>query len=417
MKKSLLLTMLLTILFVPFLVDAKMIETNDKDKALEMWRNWQKAVDEDPLSTKNLDRPILNTGKYIKPEDIISLEYRDESQKELFDYTFKDGVITIKVKDLDVYNALKANKAIEGGSLDKKLSKYINSNIRDIGLKVKVHYVNGITSFITYSPYNNEFAESDLLEPKIADDMWYNQTDSKGKYYEFAHPGVLFYYSNVNTWNIKHLLGLDINYTPWNGEYLILGYTDNDETVGYKDENKKEGPVVTNSYYTKLSLKYELVETTSSDSKTNVKVTTKKNVDSNLKVSILSTNSSAYKQLKAKLDGNTVLAAYEISLDDYSGNIKVSLPVDSKYNGRMATVLHQKKDGSIETFERKVTDGFVEVTVNELSPFMVSLDKVNTNVLDDVPKTGDELPMTLIGIIALVSVIGAINLKLSFNRK
>ena len=274
-----------------------------------------------------------------------------------------------------------------------------------------------ITSFVTYSPYNNEFTESDLLKPKIADSEWYNQTDSVGKYYEFIHPGVLFHSVNVNTWEIKHLLGIDRNYTPWNGEYLILGYTDSDKTVGYIDENKNEGAVVTNSYYTRLSLKYELVDTTSSDSKTNVKVTAKKNVDSDLKVSTLSKTSSAYRQLKARLNGNNVLAAYEISLDSYTGNIKVSLPVDSKYNGRIVTVLHQKKDGSIETFEREVKDGFVEVTVNELSPFMISLDKAITDGLDDVPKTGDEFPTTLIGIIALVSLIGALNLKLAFNKR
>ena len=59
-----------------------------------------------------------------------------------------------------------------------------------------------------------------------------------------------------------------------------------------------------------------------------------------------------YKNVTSGLENYDIALAYDISVTDgdYEGKLKVTLPVESKYNGRTALVLHKKADGTVEKF-------------------------------------------------------------------
>lgn len=126
-------------------------------------------------------------------------------------------------------------------------------------------------------------------------------------------------------------------------------------------------------------------------------------------------NSDFYKELASDFDKYDIQLAYDISVEgDYEGNIKVSLPVDSKYNGKVVTVLHYKADGTLERFTCMVVNEKVEVEVSELSPFVViaNPDTANQNQsLDGVPKTGDNNTILIVSILSVIT-LGAIIIEI-----
>ena len=69
----------------------------------------------------------------------------------------------------------------------------------------------------------------------------------------------------------------------------------------------------------------------------------------------------------------------------FTGALTISLPVGVQYNGQTVTILHAKRDGSLETYTVKVQDGKATFDVTSFSPFAVFI----KDGLDDIPKTGD----------------------------
>ena len=142
-----------------------------------------------------------------------------------------------------------------------------------------------------------------------------------------------------------------------------------------------------------------------------VSVSVNASKDAKLLVNEINKDSDFYKELEKQYKDCDIQVAFDISVDgDYEGNIKVSLPVDSKYNGIVVTVLHYKADGTLESFTAMVVNAKAEVEVSELSPFVVIADPSSANQqantsLDGVPKTGDNnIINALIGAIAVVGV-------------
>lgn len=72
--------------------------------------------------------------------------------------------------------------------------------------------------------------------------------------------------------------------------------------------------------------------------------------------------------------------AYDIKVDgSFDGKLAIKLPIDEQNKDALVYVIHQKHDGSFEVFEDlSVVDGYVTVLVDELSPFLVTLDNPNT---------------------------------------
>lgn len=86
--------------------------------------------------------------------------------------------------------------------------------------------------------------------------------------------------------------------------------------------------------------------------------------------------------MQDKVIGKTVVGSYEAYvIGKYQGDLVLTFPVDSKYNGNAIYIYHQKQDKTIDEYKRVVKDGKVSITVTELSPFILGVD-TQENVID-----------------------------------
>ena len=114
----------------------------------------------------------------------------------------------------------------------------------------------------------------------------------------------------------------------------------------------------------------------------------------------------------------------------YNGEITLTFDIGEEYNGKECVIGHLKNGLYYEQFERKVENGKVTVTVDSLSPFMISVLEEKEDItptapteqeqptntddkeLDETPKTGEDNNITLpISIIALISLTGIVIVK------
>jgi LPXTG-motif cell wall-anchored protein len=113
-------------------------------------------------------------------------------------------------------------------------------------------------------------------------------------------------------------------------------------------------------------------------------------------------------------DDFLLLVGKDISLSyGFQGSLTITIPVGSAYNGDTVTILHCA-NGTLQTFTATVKDGKATFTVTSLSPFAVF---TATDVLDNIPKTGDGggFPLGL-GLSAL-GVLGFCLLVLTRKRR
>ncbi len=335
--------------------------------------------------------PTMVRAKEINADDLLDVTMRDENQSKLFDYTVKDGVVTIKVKDVDVYNTLVAEKNIAIDShIDKILSQFLVEDCADddctyklpdavIGLNVMLAFPEGADriklTFISNELGENWGSEEIFREYSISKNDTESDFIKNGKYYFDYAEGILFTYwpgSDGYDWLTRsYNIGHDHSLSNFDkGYYVIKYYNEAGEEI----------------YNTKVSFKLELEKTTLYDDPNGVTVYGAKYLDSTLAVEKLDTKTDVYKELVERLEGKKLLGAFEVKLNGYyEGKLNVSFNVDSKYNGEKATVLHKKSNGTIETFEKVITDGKVTVEVDELSPFVIALSNVKE---DNTPTLG-----------------------------
>ena len=148
----------------------------------------------------------------------------------------------------------------------------------------------------------------------------------------------------------------------------------------------------------------------------------------NVKVAV---KENALMSTEANEKGYThIIGSYELTLE---GKEKLTTPIDitfkvgTNYNGKSIYILHQKKNGSYENFEKTVKDGKVTITVSELSPFVLAVKgESNTNnqqqqtttpattnkgEKDDTPKTGTTDIIKYMIPVAVISACGIISLR------
>ncbi len=107
---------------------------------------------------------------------------------------------------------------------------------------------------------------------------------------------------------------------------------------------------------------------------------------------------------KAQTDGQLILG-YDISLTpSATGELTISIPVGSQYNGQMVTILHCV-NGRLETIISTVVNGITTFTTSSLSPFAVTTGLlVPDSEVTNPPKTGDAatpLGFIILGFVAL----------------
>lgn len=215
-------------------------------------------------------------------------------------------------------------------------------------------------------------------------------------------------------------------------EYLrnnvtIYGYSSTYEI----DDNINSVPFSPKGFAQARGIKFvdldTLEEITLTDEETNVTLYGNVGKTSKISVTKMVEGTEEYKNVTSGLENYDIALAYDISVidGDYEGKLKVTLPVESKYNGRTALVLHKKADGTVEKFSPVVENGFVTVEVTELSPFVVAFENdttssnnENQNIndipkdekgeLDESPKTGESNLGIILASVLTILTIGAI---------
>lgn len=88
---------------------------------------------------------------------------------------------------------------------------------------------------------------------------------------------------------------------------------------------------------------------------------------------------------------NDVMLEIHGEAPKHKGSLKLSIPVNQKYNGMKLKVLHYK-DGEIEELEGKVEKGILTITTSSLSPFAVIAGEAD---LPSSPNTGENKTILL----------------------
>lgn len=115
---------------------------------------------------------------------------------------------------------------------------------------------------------------------------------------------------------------------------------------------------------------------------------------------------------------------------DYQGKVNITFDVGNEHNGKEYIVGHLANGINFEYYKGTIKDGKITITVDSLSPFMISVleEKEDTTPtapteqeqptntddkeLDETPKTGENNNITLpISIIALISLTGIVIVK------
>lgn len=210
------------------------------------------------------------------------------------------------------------------------------------------------------------------------------------------HLKSIYIYAKDKCWIFDHGVSEDEVMSEETLEYLrnnvtIYGYSSTYEI----DDNINSVPYSPKGFAQARGIKFvdlaTLEENTIADAET--EITLYGNVGKTAKLSVrkMVEGTEEYKDVTSGLEGYDIALAYDISVvdGDYEGKLKVTLPVESKYNGRTALVLHKKADGTVERFSPVVENGFVTVEVTELSPFVVAFEE-DTTIPNDDKTTSDE---------------------------
>ncbi len=163
-----------------------------------------------------------------------------------------------------------------------------------------------------------------------------------------------------------------------------------------------------------------------------------------LKANKIKDNEETYIQMKNLITASSAINivhiyACDISIvgGNYEGDLTITFNIGTEYDNKIASIVHRKKNGESEIFEKTIVNGKVTITVNELSPFMIAVqeEKINNNSnsnnnnnttatpqkpntqtsnkgqLDDTPKTGGIDIIYYVLPIAIISATGIIVLR------
>ena len=159
---------------------------------------------------------------------------------------------------------------------------------------------------------------------------------------------------------------------------------------------------------------------TVSDSAGKVTVSGKLSEGAGVTVNVVAPNTDAYtKYVSAEsVKGKTILGVYDITLTgELEGEAQLTFHVDAKYNGKDVIILHYADDGTYETYNAKVENGQVTISVKGFSPYVIALNESGSSVGAAAPKTGDSsnimLWIALLGISAAAAAGALIRRRVS----
>ncbi len=120
-----------------------------------------------------------------------------------------------------------------------------------------------------------------------------------------------------------------------------------------------------------------------------------------LKVTALDPDSEAYSLLAAGAGWGRIISSYDIvfTANGLDGSLAISIPVDSKYEGKEIAVYQKLSNGSIACFKSTAIGGTVTIASNECTQFMLVAD--TEKAAEDESSVG----MTILKIIIIILAV------------
>ena len=116
-------------------------------------------------------------------------------------------------------------------------------------------------------------------------------------------------------------------------------------------------------------------EKTILDAATGIRISGSLSGDAAISIQAYTKEGERYAQLVKPVSGKTILGVYDLTFTGtMDGNVQISFPVDSKYEGRKVTVLHYTDTDTYETYKATVENGKVTVTTKGFSPYVIALE-------------------------------------------
>ncbi len=155
-------------------------------------------------------------------------------------------------------------------------------------------------------------------------------------------------------------------------------------------------------------------EKTILDAATGIRISGSLSGDAAISIQAYTKEGERYARLVKPVSGKTILGVYDLTLTGtMDGNVQISFPVDSKYEGRKVTVLHYTDTDTYETYKATVENGKVTVTTKGFSPYVIALETGGSQ--NPAPKTGDSADLSLWA--ALIAVSGVLLATSAVTRR
>lgn len=423
------------------------------------------------MDGQNSSNTTLAVGMYLSPGDSIQVssnihshifklpydytgDYNEESNYESENWTMSGEIMTVgnpsinciwqvkKIKGNDIY--LKEVKAIEAENLANQ------SVAPGQSASFKVNFVNHTSHQMNYYWYKVVGEKDDEINNEINDISINNYSDTLNidsnnanyKDGEQFYCIIRDYYSidyttNAATLSIseKHLLtykssdGKTIYKTDENkysaGEKVVLDYelvsnqdnytfagwstTRNSAIATYKTSSDKLSMPTTDTVLYAVMLKNKLV-----DQSTNIILTGAFAYSTDLVVDNLNKENTDEALIKLLDNNKKMLGSFNIKLanGDYNGKINLAIEVGKDYNGKEITIYHKLASGKVEVKTAIAKDGYANIVVDELSPFMIVYDSQSSV---NNPKTYDNMISYIV--IFGISIIGITGLTITLKKK
>ena len=137
------------------------------------------------------------------------------------------------------------------------------------------------------------------------------------------------------------------------------------------------------------------------DAATSIKVSGYFAPNSTLKITSLDPQSAIYTTLANETSWGDIISSYDIMFESagHDGNLTVTIPVDSKYEGKELAVYQQLTNGSIACYKLTAVGGVITVKTDECTQFMLVADK------EAAPEEETSIGMTILKIIIIVLAV------------
>ncbi len=146
---------------------------------------------------------------------------------------------------------------------------------------------------------------------------------------------------------------------------------------------------------------------TVTDKESNVSISGFFDKSASFTVTPISATDSDYKILFDNAAWGKVVSAYNISFEDFDGDITVLFPVPAEYNGKEIAVYQLMSNGAVTCFKTTATDT-VLLTTDECTQFMLVADKEATDEEDSKEKRSTVATVFIVLLIIIGVIVGLV---------